>query len=658
MNIVCQDIPSGSVLGINYGGLHDSAIAIVAPDGTPVFGMSLERVTRNKQDGRPPYSLLEQVPWDRISKVALSSRLANDSNLQSKSALFDVTLRDVRQQTEFQHPETYKEFVRRIPCETVEVCHHLTHTASAYWGSGFENALCLTYDGGVYTNPWFGGLYLADRKRGIEAVDMFNRFFHPNVADLYSFVTAVLGFTPNRHEGKITGLAAYGTPSPACRALISDWYENNIALKNATTSWIFSNEKDLPPIGYVNDARIEPFRKDASRFSREELAATLQEFCENHIVTLLSRARDHGWSGNQICLAGGLFANVKINQRVLEMGFDDIFIAPPMTDDGTALGAAWHVLSTQHGFAPPPMQTAYLGPSFSTTSISDQLTVEGVKFQTVEEPAGHLASLLANGAIVAVFQGAMELGPRALGNRSILAQAINPGINQSLNARLNRTEFMPFAPVSRIEDATKCYANVERITRAAAFMTITTDCTSVMTALCPAVVHVDGTARPQLVSATSNPLIHTILTHYQMLTGRPALVNTSFNIHEEPIVCTPQDALKGFFESGLDYLFLGDNLLVSFEENKEVAIRYLQARLSQPSQRAETLSRILGWQFTQHYSREEYLQKTIRSLHEQVAILEANVKAIETSRTARILKILSKISESLRNLFSLKGRTK
>lgn len=196
-------------------------------------------------------------------------------------------------------------------------------------------------------------------------------------------------------------------------------------------------------------------------------------------------------------------------------------------------------------------------------------------------------------------------------------------------------------------------------------MTIMAYCTAAMRELCPAVVHVDGTARPQLVSANSNPLVHAVLTRYQILTGRPALVNTSFNIHEEPIVCTPQDALKGFFEAGLDYLFLGDNLLVSFDENKEIAIRYLQCRLSQPSRRSETLRAILRRQSIEHYNREDSQQKMIKNLHEQVTMLESHIKAlespikaIEASRTVRILRMVNTIIQPLRTVFSRKSRAR
>src|SRR5436309_13992533 len=155
----------------------------------------------------------------------------------------------------------------------------------------------------------------------------------------------------------------------------------------------------------------------------------------------------------------------------------------------------------------------------------------------------------------------MEYGPRALGNRSILYHAKEPAVNQWLNTRLGRTEFMPFAPATLYEDRAQCYQRIDGAEFTAQFMTITFDCTPWMIKNSPAAVHVDGTARPQLVTAQSNPSFHRILTEYQRLTGIPSVINTSFNMHEEPIVCSPDDAVRAFLQGNLDYLAIGDFLV-------------------------------------------------------------------------------------------------
>ena len=172
-----------------------------------------------------------------------------------------------------------------------------------------------------------------------------------------------------------------------------------------------------------------------------------------------------------------------------------------------------------------------------------------------------VARLLADEKVVGWFHGRMEYGPRALGHRSILYHAKEPAVNQWLNQRLGRTEFMPFAPATLYEHQHQCYAGVDGGDYAAQFMTITFNCTEFMKRESPAAVHVDGTARPQLVTATSNPSFHQILTEYHRLTGLPSVINTSFNMHEEPIVCSPADALRAFLEGELDFLAMGNYLL-------------------------------------------------------------------------------------------------
>jgi carbamoyltransferase len=163
--------------------------------------------------------------------------------------------------------------------------------------------------------------------------------------------------------------------------------------------------------------------------------------------------------------------------------------------------------------------------------------------------------------VVARCDGRMEYGPRALGNRSILYQPTDASVNEWLNKRLKRTEFMPFAPVTLAEFADQCYENLDGARYPAQFMTITFNCTDWMKKHCPAVVHIDGTARPQLIHHDTNPSYYRILNEYYKITGLPSLINTSFNMHEEPIVCTPHDAIRGFLQGNLDYLALGKYLL-------------------------------------------------------------------------------------------------
>jgi len=404
------------------------------------------------------------------------------------------------------------------------------------------------------------------------------------IASLYTFVTTLLGFTPNKHEGKITGLAAYGKPSSRCKILLEKWFGEDYYRLESSLRWIFSYSITTPPQFVSDSSTLQSFKNETKDIPKEELAASVQAFAEEYILKILENIKYQGWVSENICLAGGLFANVKINQRIVETGFKQLFVAPPMTDDGTALGAAWHALSNEADFNPKPLVSMYLGPSYPKKEIQCLIAEKEIQIRKLKNPAKEIASLLKEGAVVALFQGAAEFGPRALGNRSILAPATDPEINHTLNERLNRTEFMPFAPISRIEDAEQLYQNINRVQHAANFMTVTVDCTNKMKMTCPATVHIDGTARPQLISHKQNPLMHDILTQYHEICGIPALVNTSFNVHEEPIVASPEDALKGFFLSGLDYLYLEQVGLISFKENESKAVDYLKEALKTPNQ--------------------------------------------------------------------------
>ena len=657
-------IPDGSVLGLNYSGMHDSAIAIVGPDGAPIFACSLERFSRVKQDGRPPSMMLREIPWDRIEKVAISTQETFSFPSNVDSQLLKNRLPKERSQG-LRHEKPFHDFLDSIPIQKEFICHQMAHAASAFWGSGFDSALCMTYDGGMHNSPWFGGLYRCDRTKGISPLDQFSALHFAKITSLYTFITALLGFAPNKHEGKITGLAACGRPTQACRNLLNQWFEVDFLSIESTLEWISVYEHDQTPTFVVNEARMQTYRDAAKDFSREELAATLQDMAEEHVLDILDRARSLDWTHENICLAGGLFANVKINQRVIESGYQKLFVAPSMTDDGTALGAAWHALSRKPEFN-DELNTMYLGPSYEASQIEEALITSGVQFKRLSDPADTIADLLAEDQVVAVFQGGMEFGPRALGNRSVLASAARCDINVSLNNRLNRTEFMPFAPVTRLEDAQECYLNIEAVAHSAQFMTVTVNCSEKMMSDCPAVVHVDGTARPQLVSPGGNPLIHGILTSYAGKTERLALVNTSFNRHEEPIICSPQDALKGFFESGLDYLYFEGGYLVAFGDNFDVASKFLLEKIKAPNfksvQQAATISslwKLMEAKLSELKEKDEAFKEQLVQLKEkdeafkeQLVQLKEKDEAIEEKEQI-IITLLEKKPSNKKGLFQM-----
>jgi carbamoyltransferase len=215
------------------------------------------------------------------------------------------------------------------------------------------------------------------------------------------------------------------------------------------------------------------------------------------------------------------------------------------------------------------MDNVYFGPDYSEADCQAVLQNEGLHYERVENIEERVAELLADHRIVGRFHGRMEYGPRALGNRSILYPAQDPHVNQWLNQQLRRTEFMPFAPACLASAAPRLFHQFSGCEKTAEFMTITFDCTDEMKRLCPAAVHVDGTARPQLVSERTNASFFRILQGYHERTGIPAIINTSFNMHEEPIVCSPADAVRAFVEGRLDYLAL-ENFLVPHPRLREI----------------------------------------------------------------------------------------
>jgi carbamoyltransferase len=351
-----------------------------------------------------------------------------------------------------------------------------------------------------------------------------------------------MGFKPSRHEGKIVGLAAYGDP----RILV------DIILGR------FCQEPGLFRILESNNIYFSRYL--STLFPKIDVAAayqrTLEIIATNYISHYIRRT-----GIDSIVLGGGVIANVKLNQRIYEIpGVKRIFVYPNMGDGGCGTGAAF--LASRDSLKDrEAYNSVYFGPRYSTDLIRRELRAVGLHFNYLELIEPKIAQLIHEGRVVARFNDRMEYGPRALGNRSILYRASEPEVNQWLNQRLGRTEFMPFAPVTLYEERHRCYHHIDGAEYAAQFMTITFDCTDFMKQTCPAAVHVDGTARPQLIRQETNPSLYRILREYYQLSGIPSVINTSFNMHEEPIVNTPRDAVRAFLQGNLDYLAIGNFLV-------------------------------------------------------------------------------------------------
>lgn len=426
--------------------------------------------------------------------------------------------------------------------------HHFAHATSAYYTSNFEDALVVTMDGGGDGHSSHVYSVRGGKFELLATTDSYD-----SLGNYYAYITVLCGFKAKRHEGKITGLAARGRP------IHRDVLDRMITYRDGK----------LVNLGRVlfHQAMTEIRRQLPASWTMEDLSATIQVLSEEisrDFVQYWCRRTGH----RNVALAGGIFSNVRINEEIHNLEeIDRTFVHPGMSDEGLAVGAALAFdgemeRSPGRAYEPRSLPDVYLGNAYDEKEIGAAVRNAGL-------PAEHfpgrieqqIAEHLAQGKVVARFHGRMEYGPRALGNRSILYQPGDPSVNDWLNELLRRTEFMPFAPSSLEEASNELYEDLRGAEDTARFMTITFHCKPYMVERCAGVVHVDGTARPQIVRQADNPSYYRIIHEYQKRTGMPVIVNTSFNIHEEPIVRSPDDAIRAFLDSALDYLAVGDFLV-------------------------------------------------------------------------------------------------
>lgn len=413
--------------------------------------------------------------------------------------------------------------------------HHLSHACCTYYSSGFNESFIASFDGfgdGASAKFFIGKNNKVNEIFKINALDSFGLY--------YSLITEYLGFIPEKHEGKITGLAAYG----------------NYKKVKETFPFIFTNQKKIKYLGNFGFRGLKEIENKFSKYKSEDVASWLQYNTEKIICKIISFYMKK-YKQKNICLAGGLTANVKINQKIHELDVvNNIYIYPAMSDTGISHGAILSKIKKKE-----ILTNIFYGPKYSNDYIEKIIKKDKIKYKKLKNIEKEIALLLSKGKIVARFNGRMEYGPRALGNRSILVEATNNSINKSLNKKLNRTEFMPFAPTILDKYANKCIKNLKGANLTSKFMNISFKVTNYMKKNFPAAVHVDKTSRPQILSKKDNESYYKILNEYYKITKNPVILNTSFNVHEEPIVMTPNDALRAFKKSNLDYLAIGNFLI-------------------------------------------------------------------------------------------------
>lgn len=581
------------VLGISFGH-HDSG-ACLLKDGNIVAAVAEERLSRVKKDSHFPIAAIREVlkiaklKPEEIQHVAIAStQCVLDPNFDSLFSKREESEKGNDNRHSFLRNSTYFQRARRLAVPSwylkrkngtrlirelhelglnadIEYFdHHLSHAASVYFTADFENPTIITIDG-VGDNLSATVSIFEDGM--LKVVHKTPWWSSPGL--FYTFITGYLGFKRKHHEGKITGLAAYGDSSLVYKSmkeyLAYDREKEDFSwpilrehpLKSLLLKWRVRWWEGVFRETWIIPKSVEP--KDIAAAAQRVLEESVCEFIR-HFIRKTGKA--------ELALAGGIFANVKLNQRIAELSeIKQIFIYPAMGDDGIAAGAAYLFAFKSGEVKPKALNSVYLGPSFSDDEIKSAIERHGIAYSLPDNVETTAAEALARGAPVILYQGRMEYGPRALGNRSVLCSPKDKGANDWLNKRFNRTEFMPFAPVTLENHASKCYVDYEKSSRAMHFMTICVGVTSYMEETQPAVVHVDATARPQLITREENSRYYGILEKFEALTGLPSLINTSFNMHEEPIVCTPEDALRAFIASKLPYMVM-ENFFLTNQESQ------------------------------------------------------------------------------------------
>jgi carbamoyltransferase len=559
-----------NILGINWGA-HDSAAALVQ-DGQLIAAAEEERFNRIKHapfaypTSAARYCLAAGgITAADVDIVAYSFSARVDAGRSLGHALryfpkanFVVVAEAVRRAWYLATP-AYSRYTLKLPKRTsfVAVPHHLAHAASAFFASPFDEAAVLVVDG---MGEWpVTSLYRAAGTR-IERLTTVN--FPHSLGLYYSAFTEYLGFEPFDSEYKVMGLAAYGEPRYADRfreiICLPDGPDHRLDLRYFNFQYDYGNTTWYSPytveaFGPANPAGPLPEQRYL------DLAASLQVRLEDALFHLADHLHRRTGARN-LCLAGGVALNSVANGKLAQRSpFEQLFIQPAAHDAGSAVGAALYVAAQrENAAAREPLRHVYLGPEYPAAQIEAGLRSNRLAYTPLADPVETAAGLLAQGQIVGWFQGRMEFGPRALGNRSILADPRDATMKDRINAAVKfREPFRPFAPSVPEERSGDYFAEVG----GSPFMLRVTQVKPGLAAVIPAVTHVDGSARLHTVSRAVNPLFHDLLQRFGARTGVPVLLNTSFNVKGEPIVCTPREAIACFYNSGLDALILDRFLL-------------------------------------------------------------------------------------------------
>ena len=602
-----------SILGISAF-YHDSAAALVV-DGEIIAAAQEERFSRKKHDPSYPFNAVNYVlaegklklsevdhivffekPFLKFERLLETYMAFAPKGFKSFSLSMPLWLREKLFQKKFlfdklkQHDENFKD-IKKIKFSE----HHYSHAASAFYPSPFENAVVLTLDG---VGEWATTTVAIGKKNKLEMIKEI--YFPHSLGLLYSAFTYYTGFKVNSGEYKVMGLAPYGKPKYKDLIIqnLMDLKEDgsfklNMKFFNYATGLTMTNKKFSDLFGHP----VRNPKKDLLEDFHMDIAASIQSVTEEIVIRITKNIASE-YKIKNLCLAGGVALNCVANGKILRQKiFDDIWIQPAAGDAGGSLGAAlayWHheLKKPRENFQ-DQMKGAYLGPKLSEKNVEDQLKKLKARYtkKSSSEISSIVAKELSNGKTVGWFQGRMEFGPRALGGRSILADPRSDKMQKELNLKIKfRESFRPFAPSVLREEVSNWF----ELNYDSPYMLLVSDVKrekqitmsekdsklfgidklNIRRSSIPAITHVDYSARIQTVHKETNLKYYNLINEFKKITDCPVLVNTSFNVRGEPIVCSVEDAFNCFMGTNLDILAIENYLLIKDDQDKSLLKDY------------------------------------------------------------------------------------
>ena len=537
------------ILGINGGfraGYQDVSAVLVA-NGKIIAAIEEERLSRIKHSaGRLPYlSVIEVLKIAGVTMQDVDVIAFHGSTWEDEI--------DIRIAQYFEKHFGYSPPIKRYH-------HHDCHAAASFYSSGFSESLIISMD-----NSGDGVSLQVAIGKGTN-IEVLKRFYRPNSVGLfYSIVTQYCGFTKDSDEYKVMGLAAYGDKTKFNFNWLIDFNNGELILD---TQYIHTVAPKAPSQHRDEMIFNDLFSTKVGIAKRIPGAAILQEHkdfaasAQLHLEELMLKIANHYLKETglkKLCTSGGVAINCLMNQRLMnELPINAFFVQPASSDAGISMGAAW-LAGIEQSITPIAPADAFLGNEFSNTEIKKVLNICQIKYTETNNPAEAAAELIAQNKVIGWFQGSMEFGPRALGNRSILANPATPNIQQVVNQKIKfREGFRPFGASVLEEDLSQNFAGK---LSTSPYMNVNYQTKNDKIKSLQGVTHNDGTCRIQTVNEVQNHLFYQLLKNLKQKTGVGVCLNTSFNLNYEPIVATPQQAIATFYASGLDSLIIGEYVI-------------------------------------------------------------------------------------------------